>query len=115
METSLLCQDEIEIVNYELLEASPIEPLSTNFHHHIQQYSGETIPDENLVLTEQSFITFPTTNASLNPNMDTIDTGFNTVNFDAQDNPGIRINGKLIINNKASIRLKIKIDYNKSI
>ena len=98
METFFPSQDEIEIVNYELLEASPIDQLSANFHDQIEQDSGSTKLDENLVLTQQSFMTLPTINTLLNPNMDTIDTGCNTVNFDVQNDPGIMINGKLIIN-----------------
>ena len=98
METFLPCQDEIEIVNYELLEASPIDPLFTNHHNQIEQFSGRTMLDENLVSTQQSFITVPTNNTLLNPNLDTIDTEFNTINIDVQDNPGIISNGKLKIN-----------------
>ena len=100
METFLPYQDEIEIVNYELLEASPIDPLSTNFHDQIEQFSGRSMLDENLESAQQSFITAPTNNTSLNPYLDTIDTEFNTINIDAQNNQGIISNGKLKISCK---------------
>ena len=98
MESFLPCQDEIEIVNYELLEALPIDPLSTNLHHQIEQVSGRAMLHENLVSTQQSFITVPTNNTLLNLNLDMIDTEFNTINIDVQNNPGIIRNGKLKIN-----------------